>query len=552
MNIATKQVDTIAISEDLFHEVIESHIPELVQKQKESIMTLFDHMTEYIKSHTKKTEWFYMENCDLLYHNGVVGLFPNLKNFEIGHCPLNKAYDPSSFHSEFDQYDGSLMTLNEFKRAFAGKFNQIYEYCPVELVDGYFTIMDFHKAIQADGVRTKRWNGFSKQQAYHIPIYRLNGMDSESIPPSKTIYYWLDNELIPDDFPAELLPTYKHVLSFFIKNEDCFEFRGDQIIIRDDIILKNTKNGTASFHIDETAENSFIYDAEKKTTILENLSANTLEKVKKHLLNSDERRADFDQYDENILIDPNRGHWGLWQDENHTPKYTAKLKQPLIARNPEADVNYDGIIGIDFGTKSTVVVYQDNRERIIPMRIGTSHFSKKANLKQYENPTVMELINVKRFMELYHQKEGRPDTRWEDLTISHSAVNSMMNSLSNDYYTFFNELKQWAGNQKKQIRLKDKSGNDISLPPFASLTETDFNPIEIYAYYIGLSINNMNNGIFMNYLLSFPVTFEHAICEKIIESFARGFRKSLPDAILRNEKIMKHFRVTKGTSEPAA
>lgn len=552
MKIATKQVNTIAISEDLFHEVVEGQIPNLVEKQKDNIADFFHQVMNYIKEHTKKTEWFYMENCDLLYHNGVVGLFPNPRHFKIGCCSLSKPYDPSTFHSEFDQYNGSLMTLNEFKRAFAGKFDQIAEYMPNNMLDGYYTIMDFHKAIQADGVRTKRWGGFSKTNSFHIPIYRLNGMDSESIPPAKTIYYWLDHELIPKDFPPELLTTYKHILSFYLDNENCFEFRGDQIIIRDDIILDTTENGTASFYDDKASENSFIYDANKRTTLLENLSDETLEKIELHLLKSDERRADFDQYDENILIDPNRGHWGLWQETGHIPPYMAKLKHPLIARNPAADVNYDGIIGIDFGTKSTVVVYQDNRDRIIPMRIGTSHFSKKANLKQYENPTVMELINVKRFLELYRKKEGRPDTRWEDLTISHSAQNSLMNSISYDYYTFFNELKQWAGNQKKQIRLKDKSGNDISLPPFASLTDDDFNPIEIYAYYIGLCINNMNNGIFMNYLLSFPVTFEHAICEKIIESFDKGFRKSLPDTILHNEEIMKHFRVIKGTSEPAA
>lgn len=128
----------------------------------------------------------------------------------------------------------------------------------------------------------------------------------------------------------------------------------------------------------------------------------------------------------------------------------------------------------------------------------------------------------------------------------------MINSTSNDYYAFFNEIKQWAGSQKKQLRLKDKSGNDISLPPFSEITETDFNPIEIYAYYIGLYINNMNNGIFLNYLLSFPVTFEQPICDKVIESFRRGIKKSLPDSILHNEKIMKHFRVVKGISEPAA
>lgn len=552
MNIATKQVDKIAIGEELFHEVIEEHIPVLIKKQSALLTSFFDSMHKYITEHTSTSDWFYISNQDVLYNNAVAALFPDFNNFDLGHCSLNHTYDPITFHNEFGPYTGTLMTPNEFKRSFAGKFDKLYEFCPEYLFDGFFTVMDFHKAFHADGIRSKRWNGFSKLEAYHIPLYRLNGMDSESISPAKTLYFWLDNELLPDDLPAELLPTYKHVLSLYKANKDCFEWIDDTIKIREDVIFESIMDGRANFFSEDSYRSSFLYNANEKTISLDNLSESSMQIVKEHLLTCDQTRADFDRYDENILVDPNRGHWALWQDEHTTYKYTAKIDKPMIARNPAADINPNGIIGIDFGTKSTVVAYQDNTEHIIPMRIGTSHYSKKADIMQYENPTVMELINLKHFMELYRKKNGRPDTLWQDLTVSHSAVNSMMNSTSNDYYSFFNELKQWAGNQKKQIRLKDKVGNDISLPPFSEIGEDDFNPIEIYAYYIGLAINNMNNGIFLNYLLSFPVTFEQATCDKIVESFYRGIQKSLPETILNEPEIMKDFRVMKGTSEPAA
>lgn len=552
MDIATKQVDKIIIGEELFHEVVEEHIPALIKKQSALLKSFFENMRSYILEHTKNSDWFYIGNQDLLYNNAVAALFPNLNTFDLGHCSINRSYDPITFHNEFGSYTGTLMTPNEFKRAFAGKFDKLYEFCPEYLFDSFFTVMDFHRALHADGIRSKRWNGFSKTESYHIPLYRLNGMDSETISPAKTIFFWLDNNLFPNDLPSALVPTYEHVLSLYHANKDCFEWIDDTIQIREDVILDSIMDGTVNFFSEDSYRSSFLYNADEKTISLDNLSPSTLQIVKEHLLTCDQRRADFERYDENILIDPNRGHWSLWQDENTVCKYTAKIDQPMIARNPLADVNTDGIIGIDFGTKSTVVAYQDNMERIIPMRIGTSHYSKKADIMQYENPTVMELIDLKHFFELYHKKEGRPDTLWEDLTVSHSAVSSMMNSTSNDYYSFFNELKQWAGNQKKQIRLKDKAGNDISLPPFSEIGENDFNPIEIYAYYIGLAINNMNNGIFLNYLLSFPVTFEQATCDKIVKSFYRGIRKSLPESILHNEEIMKNFRVLKGTSEPAA
>lgn len=552
MNIATKQVDKIAISEELFHEVVEEHIPVLIKKQSALLASFLENMRSYITSHTKESDWFYISNQDILYNNAVAALFPNFNHFELGHCALNRTYDPITFHNEFGSYTGTLMTPNEFKSAFAGKFDKLYNFCPEYLFDGYFTVMDFHKAFHADGIHSKRWNGFSKLESYHIPLYRLNGMDSESISPAKTLFFWLDRELLPDDLPQELVPTYKHVLSLYKANKDCFEWIDDTIRIREDVILESIMDGKANFFSEDSYRSSFLYNADEQTISLDNLSESTMQILKEHLLACDQMRADFDRYDDNILIDPNRGHWSLWQDEDTTYKYTAKINKPMIARNPAADINPNGIIGIDFGTKSTVVAYQDNTERIIPMRIGTSHYSKKADIMQYENPTVMELINLDRFMKLYRQKEGRPDTLWQDLTVSHSAVSSMMNSISNDYYSYFNELKQWAGSQKKQIRLKDKTGNDISLPPFAEIGEDDFNPIEIYAYYIGLAINNMNNGIFLNYLLSFPVTFEHATCDKIVESFYRGIRKSLPEALIKDPEIMKDFRIMKGTSEPAA
>ena len=62
----------------------------------------------------------------------------------------------------------------------------------------------------------------------------------------------------------------------------------------------------------------------------------------------------------------------------------------------------------------------------------------------------------------------------------------------------------------------------------------------------------MRNGIYLEYYLSFPVTYEKIIREKILKSFEKGIKKSLPIQIQENEKIMKKFKVRHGSSEPAA
>lgn len=186
------------------------------------------------------------------------------------------------------------------------------------------------------------------------------------------------------------------------------------------------------------------------------------------------------------------------------------------------------------------------------MRIGAGDYLNKVSAYQYENPTVMEFVNFESFMKDYLEREGRPKTKWDDLTISHTARTRMLNSNSDDYYSFFSELKQWCGNSENKVKIKDRNGFEIDLPPFLDLKDGDLNPIEIYAYYIGSYINNMHNGVYMDYSLSFPVTYEWDIRDKIIDSFRKGLTKSLPQCLYTDEAFMKDFSVEEGANEPAA
>ena len=275
--------------------------------------------------------------------------------------------------------------------------------------------------------------------------------------------------------------------------------------------------------------------------------------TKEELLNCEKCRADIEPYEERMLTDPNRGHWDLWLDDNYNG-YTVATEDSFYARDPKADINEDGVIAIDFGTKSTIVVYQSDIEHSLPMGIGDGELSKAPSSKRYENPTVMQFVNLESFINSYKEKEGRPDTKWEDLPISHTAMDKFSNSKSEEYYAFLHQIKQWAGSREKQFRIQPIKGKSIVLPPFLELNDEDINPIEIYAYYIGLYINNMRkgHGIFLDYYLSFPVTYEVKIREKIIESFKRGLKKSLPEPILNNPDIMERFRVNGNISEPEA
>lgn len=284
---------------------------------------------------------------------------------------------------------------------------------------------------------------------------------------------------------------------------------------------------------------------------LEDILEKTMEQeLTRTLLFEDNIRADTLPLHKKVLQDTELGHWSLWQDEldtNASNEITFSSK--LVARDPKSSIN-DGVVAIDFGTKSTVVVYQKDNVNIHPMRIGTGDLSKEVEAHHYENPTIMEFINLESFTSAYNAKANKPYTRWKDLTISHTAQNSMQGSESSKFNTFLDEIKQWAGDKNRKLKIVGQHGKIIDLSPFLELTDDDFNPIEIYSYYLGLYINNLNNGIFMDYILSFPVTYEVPIRDKIIKSFEKGLKKSLPAEL--GEETINRLTVTKGASEPAA
>ncbi len=278
---------------------------------------------------------------------------------------------------------------------------------------------------------------------------------------------------------------------------------------------------------------------------------NFVAQLKNSLLNCDSVRADMDPYDENILFDPNRGHWDLWDFDKDGGK-EIPLGENFVARDPADDVS-TGIVAIDFGTSRTVVVYENEHSQILPLQVGSGSFRGGFSAENYENPTVIQFIDIENFLTAYYWREGRPNTKWSDVKVSHEAFENMINGGSEKFYSFLTDLKLWCGS-KTQFMLRDEKKFITQLAPFADLAEDEINPLEIYAYYLGLFINNMQQEkhIFLNYILSFPVTYERDVREKMRQSFERGLRKSLPTALLSNELLMKKFSVREGTSEAAA
>ena len=275
--------------------------------------------------------------------------------------------------------------------------------------------------------------------------------------------------------------------------------------------------------------------------------------ILKYYLSIDKKRINIDDYQETMLVDPNIGHWDLKEEDKNELK--EMLGKNVYKRDPKKDINQDGIVAIDFGTKSTVVVYQKDSENILPMRISGDKLNREVRNTDYENPTVIEFRDIEKFLKDYKAKVGRPDTKWEDITVSHTAFGNLTEVSSEYFDSIISDIKQWTASKNQSTVIVDRKGKEILLSPYLELKEKSkeyLDPVELYAYYIGSYINNMINGVYLEYYLSFPVTYEKAIRERILKSFEKGIQKSLPIEIQEDKDLMKKFRVRHGANEPAA
>jgi len=282
------------------------------------------------------------------------------------------------------------------------------------------------------------------------------------------------------------------------------------------------------------------------------LSSKFIDKYLEKLKNIEKSRLDEKEYDEKIFTDYQKGNWDIFSDSKEDVGNRELIKiattEKYYERDPKNDVKDGGIVAIDFGTKSTVVAIQTQNEKTSLVRIAGGSYKKNVEKSQFENPTIMEFIDIESFEKAYHESKGRPFTEWNDLKISYAANSSFIGGSK----FILEGLKQWAGSKDERLIIYDKKDKRIDLKPYIDV-EDEFDPIEYYAYYIGSYINNMFTGnIFTKYLLSFPIKYENEIRVKILKSFEKGIKKSLPTSILENEKIMDNFQVYRGANEPTA
>ena len=366
---------------------------------------------------------------------------------------------------------------------------------------------------------------------FTFPIKYLKNNDPHFI-----IKYWLEHKIRPIDLIDKQKNTYDLLRYLFKKNP----LKPDDLFLCDSLSFdSNKKDIIAKWFYDQyndAKKRQQFYYLPSIKSIYENatlLADNEFfEKFKRKILDSDKIRTSIDNNDDSILTDLDSGHWDLWdynellekkcktQGKNYIKvnlndenlKYNKEKIKYLYKRAPSYDYNKyrNDVVAIDFGTKSTVVSImcaeeqtdaKDNEEeQIIPIKVSKNE---NQTLDPYENPSVIEFNDSDSFIKDYNERSGRPNTKWEDLIVSHEAFNDI--EKTDRFYSIIPELKSWCS---KTGNVADKSYTirepgkieSYTFKPYLDLTENDKDPVELYAYYLGLFINKMvNHRIFKNY-----------------------------------------------------
>lgn len=263
------------------------------------------------------------------------------------------------------------------------------------------------------------------------------------------------------------------------------------------------------------------------------------------------------------LNDPEKGLWELWGED------PAELKRTgLMARDPKLDVQRRAV-AIDFGTSSTVVAMDSPSGARELLRIGVRDFFQAVRAQDFENPTVLECVDYPAFSRAWAATAYRPALNWDWMRASHEAREHFRENPGDTKIlsSILPLLKQWALHTLDQRRrLTDQQDpiyemelaphterNPVRGQPLAVSAEDAFDPIELYAWYLGMAINWRGRGLFLKYYLSFPVKYPTEVKASILASFRRGLQRSLPITLINHyPETLNEFEVNDLATEPAA
>ncbi|HTJ83837.1 MAG TPA: hypothetical protein VL400_19090 [Polyangiaceae bacterium] len=271
----------------------------------------------------------------------------------------------------------------------------------------------------------------------------------------------------------------------------------------------------------------------------------------------------------NVLTDPQWGHWegsrfagirsiavlrqgqvvGLLRKQGKLDKEVAP---PIVVRrDPKLDIRPEWV-AIDVGSRSFAVAARAEKGQPELFRLGTQEPVKRP--AEYENPSEIGFDHLKNTLRAWRERVIQPHTRFEDVRVAFGATSLRTADESDPFLraasaiTEIPLVREWtdAGLPFKLRGYKDPETAEGLKKPAPPVIDEEgigafdpFDPIELYAYQIGLHVNHRLRGISTRYLICMPTGWSADRRKSVLVAIRRGIFRSLPAGMLEYHELDK-------------
>jgi hypothetical protein len=272
--------------------------------------------------------------------------------------------------------------------------------------------------------------------------------------------------------------------------------------------------------------------------------------------------ANLDTVKGSLLTDPSRGFWngsryvgvtkiaivrqgkvvGMHARIGRSDKDA--LPPEIKRRDPKLDILNDWV-GIDVGAMNTVIAIRSEKAQAEYVRLG--EHAPVGQPSDYETPTEIGFGNLGRTVKAWRDRVIMPLTAWGDVVVGQSA-RAMRTAPGGDQQqrmaATITQLPLLRELLERHTPYKFRGVSDPDTaealkrpaPPFIDeegiSSHDPFDPIELYAYYMGLTVNQRARGIHLKYALTMPTGWPPERRQSVLIAFRRGIFRSLPAGMI--------------------
>lgn len=209
-------------------------------------------------------------------------------------------------------------------------------------------------------------------------------------------------------------------------------------------------------------------------------------------------------------------------------------------RDPKLDLR-SRWVAIDLGTRTTTIGLRGAKGTAELLRLGTT--DPAVVQADFESPSEVAFLNLGRALKAWRERVILPMTRWEDVHVGAGARALRQVETPERAGVAMATIDQLAllpdyHDNKQSFVLAGAEGGGATeklkrpAPPVIDQegigAHDPFDPLELFAYYVGLLVNHRTRGIHLKYRVTMPTGWSPERRAGALVAFRRGVFRSLP------------------------